>query len=788
MIRKSATAVIPVVAAILLAAGSDLPSEPGPQLGCRILPNAMVPVVAGRSAGCELRPYDRVIAARGAAHRPIASRSDLQREVEAAAAAGHSSLPLLVVRRGDERWIGVPIVGDTRAQIVGRFLGAVLVSALVMAVSLIILWGSSEAAAGPFAYFYACASVVLVSVLGGRYSDALVIPAVVASGLVPATLSHIALTFPREREVVRQAPQVVRVIYGFSALLTLIAVVNLTRSPTVWALADRMILVLSLLTWSLLVIGCVLSVRESRSALERVRAKLLLAGTAAVPSVPLLIGLWFGSDLPGGSLALMTFTVAVLPLPVGYAISHYRLFDLGLDLRRAIAYLLYLLASATIVSGLVIAVALGFRMSLPFGDPVVLFGVALGSFLVGDPLRDRLRGAIDSWMAPGMARTAAVADEHARRVAVLLDPDECLRLLCQTVLEGVDPKGASAYLAEDGDWRLSCAAGTGTPVRSHVAALAAKAVGDDAILCLADVEASSDPSREELRSLGIDVVAPLRSGERSLGLLLLMGPRRGASYTTPQLRFVEAVARQSAAAIQNADLARNLASSERLAAQGRLGAGLIHDLGKPLGVIERLAERLPQRSRDPARLARDAATITDLASQTRTTLRDFLDSTQRAVAEGPGKVLDVETLIDRAVRTVERSHGRGRISVRLQTDLPAPREGSGKLVRALANLLDNALLACDPGDVVEVVAGAQGGDLEISVIDRGCGMSEALLARAFEPFFTTRERSRGNGLGLAVCRDLMEGMGGRVELVSEPGRGTCARLHVPGAPGGSRDA
>lgn len=782
MIRNFGPTLAPVVAAIALAALSDLPAQPLPQLGCRILPNAMVPVMTGRTVGCVLKPYDRIIAASNDGHRSVTSGAELQRRLQAAADAGRRSIEVLVIRRGDEHWISVPIVHDTRGQIIGRFAGALLISAMVMAISLMIRAGSSQAAARPFAYFYSCVSVVLVSVLCGRYSNALVIPGVVAAGLVPATLAHLALTFPKERDIVRRVPQVVVAIYSFSGLLTFIAVANLTRSPTVWALADRSILVLSILTWSLLVTSCVLSVRESRSALERARARVLLAGSATIPAVPLVLGLWFGSVVPGGTLALMTITVAVLPLPVGYAISHYRLFDLGFDLRRAIAYVLYVAASAAIISGIVVGLAVGLGRPILFGDPVVLFTVVLVGFLVADPLRARLRGAIDGWMAPGRDRMATSAAEHVARVAGLIDPDECARLLCQTVGRGVDPKGVSVFLSEEGGWRLADAAGVGAPVRSEVAGTAAKAVAGRELLCLADEE-SDDGAQTPLCELGVEIVASLERGDKQVGLMLVLQPRRGSSYTTPQLRFVETVAKQSAVAIHSSNLARDLAVSERLATQGRLGAGLIHDLGKPLGVIERLAARLPPIIEDRTRLLRDVGTIADLAAQMRRTLREFLEATQRAASGGPDPPVEIDALVDRAVRIVERQHGRGRVSVRLQPDLPPLRGGGGKLVRALANLLDNALLASDRGDVVEVAAAPGNRSLGIAVIDRGCGMDESTLAHAFEPFFTTRFPSHGHGLGLTVCRDLMDGLGGSVELTSEPGRGTRARLVVPTGPG-----
>jgi signal transduction histidine kinase len=95
------------------------------------------------------------------------------------------------------------------------------------------------------------------------------------------------------------------------------------------------------------------------------------------------------------------------------------------------------------------------------------------------------------------------------------------------------------------------------------------------------------------------------------------------------------------------------------------------------------------------------------------------------------------------------------------------------------NLFDNAVLASDAGEVVEVIATRREGALVIEVVDHGCGMDAPTLARAFEPFFTTRSPREGRGLGLATSRAAVERLGGRLVLESEPGRGTIARILLP---------
>lgn len=214
--------------------------------------------------------------------------------------------------------------------------------------------------------------------------------------------------------------------------------------------------------------------------------------------------------------------------------------------------------------------------------------------------------------------------------------------------------------------------------------------------------------------------------------------------------------------------------------------GLVHDLGKPLGVIERLAERLHECAHEPERVQRDACTIAGLAREMRSALRSFLGAAEPVV--GGECELAIDALVDRAIRMVARGRAGSRIAVRLAPGLPRLRAGGGELVRVLANLVDNALHASAPADVVSVIASEEPGRLCIEVSDRGCGMDAAVAAQAFEPFFTTRGASGGSGLGLAVCRALVGSLGGSIDLDSAPGVGTRVRVAVPVAPPGEQHA
>ena len=770
----SLAATLPVLAALSFA-GCELFAPVAPGYACRVLRNGAVPWLGSPGSGCPLQSYDRVLAVESAGS---VRQGDAAAELRRIASTTPAAVRVLVSRGDDVTWLPLAIRAGDRTRRAGRFAAAALLSAALLGTALAIGWGSTTSAATPLLMLNASVSLALITALCGGTSEALEVSGAIGSGSVPQALVHLALAFPRERESVRRHPALLHAVHALGALLCGISVLNLERSAAVWMLADRALAMLAMLAWALLVVVCSVAVRESASALERARAKVLLWGTLAVVALPLAVA-------GGGrerSLGLFSIAAGLLPLPVGYAIARYRLFDLGLAVRRGIAYLLYAgIASVCVGAGFAAAARL-LGAPLPLGDPVSLLALACVCFLAGEPLRARLRQRIDGWISPSSLRMRVGLDLHARAIAQLLDPDECARRLCQTLQDGLEAESVGVYLAAGRSWRLVDAHGSSAPLATATAEVAAQQLGDADLLHLADEERHRSPACAGLRDLGLEVVAQLRSGPETLGVVLLGRSRTRLPYSSAHLAFLRSALVLTAVAAHRAGLARKLLVAERFATLGRVGTGLVHDLGKPLGVVERLAGRLVERTLEPERVQHDARTIARLAGEMRSALRAFLGAAE------PGAGAECETaidaLIDRAIRMVARGRARARVAVRLAPGLPRLRAGGDELVRVLANLVDNALQASAAADVVSVLAIEESGQLRIEVSDRGCGMDAAIAAKAFEPFFTTRRASGGSGLGLAVCRDLVGALGGSIELASAPGAGTRVRVTLPLAPRG----
>lgn len=233
-----------------------------------------------------------------------------------------------------------------------------------------------------------------------------------------------------------------------------------------------------------------------------------------------------------------------------------------------------------------------------------------------------------------------------------------------------------------------------------------------------------------------------------------------------------------------------LLRSEKLAVVGRLAAGLAHEIGNPLAAVSGSMELLAQGLADPA--LRDPSLERELVERA----RRELERIQRYIRQqldfaraGSGQVEDVAVgqVVQDALDTVRPQPGaRGTaLAAEVEAGLPTVRMERDKLHQVLVNLLLNAVDAARGRDGacvrLSVRAMDEGGraGVELCCEDNGDGFSAEALARALEPFYTTKEVGRGTGLGLATCLSVVEAAGGRLELSNRPEGGARVRVWLP---------
>ena len=218
---------------------------------------------------------------------------------------------------------------------------------------------------------------------------------------------------------------------------------------------------------------------------------------------------------------------------------------------------------------------------------------------------------------------------------------------------------------------------------------------------------------------------------------------------------------------------------QKMQGLGALASGVAHDMNNVLGAILGLAS-VHVEIQDPGSSAyRAFELITRACERGGSMIRRLLGFARQSLAED--KELELNTLVQDQVMLLERTtETRIRLEMDLAADLHPMRGDASALAHLLLNLSLNALDAMpDKGSLRFRTRNADEQWIELLVEDTGCGMPAEVLAKAMEPFFTTKEQGKGTGLGLSIVHSTVLAHRGQIQLDSEPGHGTRVLLRFP---------
>jgi signal transduction histidine kinase len=226
-----------------------------------------------------------------------------------------------------------------------------------------------------------------------------------------------------------------------------------------------------------------------------------------------------------------------------------------------------------------------------------------------------------------------------------------------------------------------------------------------------------------------------------------------------------------------------LADLDRLVTVGQLSAGLAHEIGSPLQILRARAEKLTERAGSDAGLAASARTIAEQAERIERIVGQLLQFARPRSREL--RATDPATCVGAVVDLLTFEARRRAVELELDaTRLPMVFTDADALQQIVFNLVRNGIAATGRGGTIRIGLRVDEGPeppriLRLVVSDNGIGMRPEVRDRAFEPFFTTRGRDGGVGLGLAVVRSLVESLEGSITLESSPREGTEAKVELP---------
>jgi two-component system, NtrC family, sensor kinase len=232
---------------------------------------------------------------------------------------------------------------------------------------------------------------------------------------------------------------------------------------------------------------------------------------------------------------------------------------------------------------------------------------------------------------------------------------------------------------------------------------------------------------------------------------------------------------------------RAVARAEKLAAIGRLAAGVVHEINNPLATISACAEALESRVSGGEFKESDAledlreylGLIRSEAFRCKTITNGLLDFSHTRFSEHI--LVNLADVIASAARLLSHQQRGELVELQIETadDLPLVAGDAGQLQQAVIALATNAIDAMPDGGVLKIASRKNGDSVLVEVSDTGVGIPQQNITKIFEPFFTTKEIGKGTGLGLAVCYGILTEHEGHLDVQSTPGVGTTFTISLP---------
>ncbi|MBN1913004.1 MAG: GHKL domain-containing protein [Candidatus Omnitrophica bacterium] len=505
-------------------------------------------------------------------------------------------------------------------------------------------------------------------------------------------------------------------------------------------------------------------------------------------------------------------SILLLNVIIAHTIIRYKLMDIETVIHKTIAW--FFTNLAIVIPFILLGYSIrGWYATLNFW-PALAVLVALAMIFLF--LVKLLQPRVDHFFQRRRFDLEGVLSHFIEEIIRLKNLRQLIELVESTIADSLYPQSVDIFIFDENekDYRLSntkyaCAAASvlrGDNGFLRWLAASNKIAQRESVLDDPRLSLIKNEADEYFNSNKAVLVIPLVLNERLLGVIHLGRKANFKLYSPADFFFLNNLRNQASVALSNSllyknieeevrqrtkelvEVQRQLIQAEKLATMGTLAGGVAHEINNPLtAVLTNVQMLLSSEEIRDTNAKESLALIEEATKRCRSIIKKLMTYAKKPFDSAQDAEADLLKAVNSAVSFLSYQLGQENINIVVY----APKDFDYRLVgnqneleQVITNIVLNAKDAIkqikDEGDI-SIRLQSREGRLELAVEDEGIGMSKDVLAKIFDPFFTTKEVGKGTGLGLSICQSIVEKHKGKINVRSEPGKGTVISITFPQA-------